>query len=794
MGEKISFIDLFGTELELEDEYAREMLADESAARAEDVAVLEARMDTFTALPAGSTSGDAELMDIRVGADGVTYASAGSAVREQISPLADALMSDVAVTWEQGNINLIGVDETSNSRARTNGYFPLNVEVSVTSGYYSYRFYDSSNNFTEWVDWTQASTIAGNAKTNSNSAKCRIVYKSAAGGYTNPQEASNDVSVKGIASPFDAIGDVQDDISAINTATNPVYNLTLTWEIGTIINTGNETSSTNRVREKETLLFDTTTNVTASDSVKYSLRTWDKYGNYLQNTGWLTGDGNLYDKYSHAIVPTGTEYYYRLVMAYTDDRTITDAQTISSELVLAKNYTVSDILGIAKDNAEDINVLNQQVSNTIKVNSSSLGNMSIRCAKEYSYTDGSAPQIDFFLLEEPVTKKFYYSKDLSDKKYMFTFSGEPYMYSFGILQNGDVIACLDADAINASTKDDANRSNPFVFLASENWEIQHEVDFGTSLKPCGWLENCGFKVLANGTAIFCEYTRQTTATANAWKIDGDPTNPSNWSVTQSFTITTTDNANNFKHCHMVMQDFYTGVCYLATGDSDSGSMVFASTDNGDTWTQLLSPDSAQHPNEDGFAGGSEKYCRMLSMTFTKDYIYWASDTAVAVSHYLFRAERDTNGVLDYSTVTDYVNIPKVNNCATYGTAYIPELNAILLLDRTDASEMEMPVRLVNLETGTLHTIGKLEVCPALSNGGNLGFRTRFSEWYPYNGLVRVGYALKMTTHNNAVNQNKGFGNEGHTSTGNGTLNINNLFLQIYKTGDDYGFHLGTYYV
>lgn len=85
MGEKISFIDLFGTELELEDEYAREMLTDESAARAEDVAVLEARMDTFTALPAGSTSGDAELMDIRVGANGKTYANAGDAVRTQLT-------------------------------------------------------------------------------------------------------------------------------------------------------------------------------------------------------------------------------------------------------------------------------------------------------------------------------------------------------------------------------------------------------------------------------------------------------------------------------------------------------------------------------------------------------------------------------------------------------------------------------------------------------------------------------------------------------------------------------------
>ena len=75
---------------------------------------INARVDNIIAHN-NDTEGNTELVDIRTGVDGTVYASAGSAVRTQISVLNNL----AGIYWEDGFINSEGINAEDNARKRT---------------------------------------------------------------------------------------------------------------------------------------------------------------------------------------------------------------------------------------------------------------------------------------------------------------------------------------------------------------------------------------------------------------------------------------------------------------------------------------------------------------------------------------------------------------------------------------------------------------------------------------------------------------------------------------------------
>ena len=87
------------------------------------------RIDSFTSLPSGSTTGDAELIDGRIGANGTVYDNIGEAIRGQIAPINYLLKSN----FTEQNITVLDYWIEPNGNSSDYGGFK-HISVPIKTG------------------------------------------------------------------------------------------------------------------------------------------------------------------------------------------------------------------------------------------------------------------------------------------------------------------------------------------------------------------------------------------------------------------------------------------------------------------------------------------------------------------------------------------------------------------------------------------------------------------------------------------------------------------------------------
>lgn len=579
------------------------------------------------------------------------------------------------------------------------------------------------------------------------------------------------------------ISELKSGLSSLHVETETPINL---WIQGTInLDTGEGASSSYRCRSYGYFTSRDLGYGTARITIKSGLRlqgvAWNERMEYAGSISddWVTGELTFE-------VKEGWSYRF-IASKPSGSGGITPSECVDAFYIVRSGMT-DDTLNVSGKSADARAVKESLMPSASRFN----GNTStIVAAKYFSYADGTQPVVDWYLLAD-YAGYIYISKDLTTKKYICKLP-KWFQYKYVVRQNGDIIAVYRTELLSAasgatydSSLDDC-RKNPLVCLRSEGYAEWHEVDFGTSLKPTGWLENCGIEALPNGDIIFGEYTRMMVVyTANLWRIKAgaDITNSASWEILKTYRVaqndTDTYDETVIEHIHTVQTDPYTGTVYYATGDTGKKSQIWYSTDGGDNWTQqtFVDPDTSQTVTS------GEKFFRLLNFNFTATTVYWSSDSGT--EHAILKAERNgADGFVPNSIriVTEIATA--AGRPATYGSVLYEDKKIMVLMERCDSNATQMLFRAYDLVTNTLKTIRTIKC--AVSEAKNIGFRTEYTEFEPLDGIIKCGFG----THRYYMNYNAVCGNKGTEFINN--VNTLNIRISMDAERNIYA-RFGTYYI
>ena len=312
-----------------------------------DKSTINARINAIVANN-NNTNGNSELVDIRVGAYGETYGSAGSAVREQFTDI-NRLKTNVEIKLVQGSITN-GIDEPNNTRAKfaervkacsTIISFKKNIDY-----YFGYAHYDN-NGIYDGIDhgWN-AITAETIVKISDGLFKFNFRrIDNAAITETDLQILRDNIEIV----QFDILNKIDCLSDNVNKGYPTIESFTL--ELGSLSN-GVPVDFTTRARfsEKISVTDKTVITILSNNTYHYGYAFYDENGTYDEiDHGWNYASSNN-------TITFNQKGFCRMNFKRLDDNTITENDLLAIydliEITTSKN--IQDVINEINNNHKEL--------------------------------------------------------------------------------------------------------------------------------------------------------------------------------------------------------------------------------------------------------------------------------------------------------------------------------------------------------------------------------------------------------------------------------------------------------